>query len=252
MILNKVTIVGAGLIGSSIGRGLAEHVGSIHYIDHDRGSDTDFKDADLIVIATPVLTIPEIFKRAKSYLTEHTLLMDVGSTKTFVLEQAKIILAEHYSNFVGCHPIAGKETSGFAAGEASLFQNKPVILTPSADTAPEAFNTIKTLWTALGAEVTEMKAEAHDLAFAKYSHLANLLSFILKHQEEHSPQLSTRLQPPSFKDMTRLSASSRVMWWDICQSNHTAILEALSQFEQDFSRLKKAIEEKDKNIFLKF
>ena len=250
--LHKVVIVGAGLIGSSIGRGLAGHVKAIHYIDQGRGSDADFKDADLIVIATPVLAIPEIFKRAKPYLTRHTLVVDVGSTKAFVLEQAKAVLGEYYSNFVGCHPIAGKEVSGFAAGEAGLFKNKPVIITPSSDTAPDALNKIKTLWAALGAEVIEMTAEAHDLAFAKYSHLSNLLSFLLKRQAQTEPHLPQELLPPSFTGMTRLAASSPVMWRDICLTNQTAILDVLRQFEEDLVALKAIIAAGDGDDILKF
>ena len=249
----KVTIIGAGLIGSSVGRGLAAQGVAVHYVDVDRGQLSDVDGAGLVVLATPVLVMPEVLRQILPFLAPTTILMDVASTKSFIIEQAQIILGQaRCQYFVGSHPIAGKETSGFAAGEAGLFTGKPVIVTPMPNTNPSALAQVKQLWESLGAHLYEMSPENHDLAFGKYSHLSNILSFLLQQQEAYAPTLPAELLPPSFKEMTRLAQSSPEMWRDICLSNREAIVKNLEAFIRDTTAFRTLLAIGDPKALLQF
>lgn len=263
--MRSALIIGAGLMGGSLALGLKNKAGFERVLMMDTipqpalwktagflaGSLQDLPSVDLLVLATPVKAIAPILTEAVSHLTPHTFIMDLASTKSQLIETVRPILAAQLSRFVPAHPICGKETSGFRAAERDLFQDKPVILTPLPnETDEKALTRIKTLWQNLGARIYEMTPEAHDQAYAKYSHLSNLLSFLLKKQDATPPQLPANLLPPSFETMTRLAHSSPVMWRDICLSNPRFILEALSQFEGDLQQLKHLIQEGDEATLL--
>ncbi len=246
---NNVIIIGKGLVGGSIGKRLALHKCQVNYIDLEEGNYSAIPSADLIVIATPVLSIPTILKKC---INSQAIIMDVASTKTFVLEQAKSILGVGFARFVGTHPIAGKEISGFVAADANLFVGKPVVLTPSDETNKEALIAVKKIWQLLGAHIYEMTATEHDLAFAKYSHLSNIVSFLLQHQSMNPPLLAQELLPPSFKDMTRLAASDPAMWRDICLSNQEAILANLNSFIAEAIQFQTFLQQKNSEALLAF
>lgn len=247
---DTVIIIGAGLIGSSMAYDLKTKVlaSKIIFIDKDKssypqiiaqgfeiGTYSDVAAADLVILATPVLTITEILQAISPFLTHKTIVTDVASTKAELVSAAAALLAEHFGQFVPAHPIAGKETSGFAAGESGLFTGKPVILTPVAATSLSACQKVEDLWQAIGAEVFVMTPQEHDQCFAKYSHLSHILSFLLMAQHKHEPQLPQALLPQSFLEMTRLAGSNPVMWHDICLSNKTVLLGALDTFAADLA-----------------
>ncbi len=257
---NKVIIIGAGLIGGSIGQGLKQYNLAKHiiFIDINRlqdadiqkqgfglGEYTDIPGADLVILAIPILSMAQVLQAIRPLLSAAMIVMDVASTKQHVLSNAEQILGDLFSRFIPTHPIAGKETSGFLASTATLLQDHPVILTPVAATDRAALATISKLWQTLGANTVEMDPATHDQCFAKYSHLANILSFLLMSQARASPHLPPELLPPSFIEMTRLAKSSPVMWHDICLSNRRAILQALEHFEQDLQTLKASLERQD-------
>ncbi len=263
--MKSALIIGAGLMGGSLALALKSKAGFERVLVMDTQPDTalweaagliagtlqDLPMVDLLVLATPIQTMAPILTEAALTLCPHTLIMDLASTKSRLIESVRPILGAHLSRFVPTHPICGKETSGFCAAEATLFQDQPVIVTPLPhETDPEALSQIKQLWQTLGARVFEMSPNEHDAAYGKFSHLSNLLSFLLKKQETTPPQLSGDLLPPSFKAMTHLADSSPVMWRDICLSNPHFILEALSQFEGDLKHLKHLIEVGDKDTLL--
>lgn len=251
----KVIIIGAGLIGSSIGRGLKaaqlaneisfiEENHAVHEIIRNQGfgivTEVEIKNAECVILAIPVLGIPKLLSKLRTVFSPNTLVMDTGSVKEDIVEAAYGI-----QGFVGAHPLAGKEITGFVAGESSLFKNRSVILTPVGATKPKALMQAHALWEALDANVYEMNPETHDLCFAKYSHLTNLLSFVLMAQHGKVPQLPNNLFPPSFIEMTRLAASDPIMWRDICFANREPILQSLDAFEKTFIRLKLLIESQD-------
>ncbi len=258
--MKSAFIIGAGLMGGSLALALKSKAGFERILLMDTELDTtswkaagfnagtfqDLPSVDLLVLATPVQTMPSILEKALSTLRPHTLIMDLASTKSQLIEAVRPILGARFSRFVPAHPICGKETSGFDAAEAALFHEKSVILTPLPhETDPGAVSQIKKLWQTLGARVFEMTPNAHDAAYGKFSHLPNLLSFVLKKQEAIPPQLPADLLPPSFETMTRLAHSSPVMWRDICLTNPRFILEALSQFEGEVQHLKRLIKTGD-------
>lgn len=258
----KVIIIGAGLIGSSIAHSLKQKnlAADIAFIEASKECHPDIeaagfkvvtkaelRQADCVVLAIPVLAIPELLDQIHLIVASDALVMDVGSMKAPIVKAARAI-----PNFIGAHPIAGKETFGFTAGEAGLFDSRAVILTPTEMTHAKALAKAWEFWEALGGIVYEMTPEEHDLCFAKYSHLSNLLSFVLMAQHDKKPQLTSELLPPSFVGMTRLAASSPVMWKDICLTNRDAILQSIEGFEKDLSRLKALIQKQDADGLLKF
>ncbi len=196
--MNKILIFGVGLIGGSIAlsakkSGLASDiVGVGRNQDNlndaiklkliDRTSqelNKDIAEAHIIIIATPVAQFPLILKTIQPHLSSHTIITDVGSTKTSVIESAKQILGSQYSQFIGGHPIAGSEKHGATAAHIDLFKDKNVILTPDQDTSSRAKEVIEALWKNAGAIVSNMSHSDHDKIFSTISHLPHLLAFSL-------------------------------------------------------------------------
>lgn len=216
------------------------------------GTYADIAAADLLILAVPVQQVSVVLKEATAFIHPALCMMDVASTKVEVIKEAEIILGENFAHFIPSHPIAGNEKAGFTAAEAGLFQNQPVVLTPLAMTQPEKLNEIRLLWQALGATVVEMTPTEHDLYFARYSHLPNILSFVLSRQGQYEPRLRQDLLPPSFKSMTRLAKSDAQMWQDICLSNQTAILTMLERFEKDLYDFKTRLQNADSQQILHY
>ena len=252
-----VMIVGYGLIGGSLALdikrlALADRV--IHYdpAAADSAPLSAVADADLVVFATPVEVIPGVVTACRSYLKNHTILMDVASTKSKLIEYLKPILAQQISQFVFAHPIAGKAKSGFAEAEAGLFSSKPVIITPLAETNPDILKQVCQMWEAMGAAVTIMSPSEHDAFYGRYSHLSNLLAYVLKMQLNERDQPYLHLLPPSFKAMTRLAESSPEMWRDICISNQAEILKAIHSFQAELNQLESLIQKADSKELLHY
>ena len=264
--MNKILIFGVGLIGGSIAlsakkSGLASDiVGVGRNQDNlkdaiklkliDRTSQDlkkDIAEAHIIIIATPVAQFPSILNTIKPHLSSQTIITDVGSTKTDVIESAKQILGSHYSQFIGGHPIAGSEKHGAVAAHIDLFKNKNVILTPDQETSLEAKEKIGTLWKNAGAIVSNMSHSDHDKIFSTISHLPHLLAFSLVDmitQRTNANEL-LKFAASGFKDFTRIAASSPEMWKDITLANKKFILEDIKHFENQIKLLKEAIEHKD-------
>jgi prephenate dehydrogenase len=175
------------------------------------------------------------------------LLMDVGSTKRDVVDAARRVLREKVAGFVPAHPVAGKERAGVEHAEAQLFDGRPVILTPCNQTAVDRVEQARALWTALGAEVRVMTAEAHDAAFAAVSHLPHLLSFAFFAGILHQPQARDflALAGPGFRDFTRIAAGDPAMWRDILMANREEVLRQSGQFRAALSGLEQLLKSGD-------
>ncbi|MSQ80536.1 MAG: prephenate dehydrogenase/arogenate dehydrogenase family protein [Candidatus Methylopumilus sp.] len=264
--MNKILIFGVGLIGGSIalaakksafasdvvgvGRNKDNLYDAIKLKLIDRISDDlkkDIAEAHIIVIASPVAQFPSILKTIQPHLSSHTIITDVGSTKTDVIKSAKEILGLQYSQFIGGHPIAGSEKHGAISAHIDLFKNKNVILTPDEDTSSQAKETIETLWKNAGAVVSNMSYVDHDKIFSTISHLPHLLAFSLVDmitQRANANEL-LKFAASGFKDFTRIAASSPEMWKDITLANKKFILEDIKHFENEIKLLKEAIEHED-------
>jgi prephenate dehydrogenase len=272
MQLNKVLIFGVGLIGGSLALALKKAGAVAHIVGVGRSQDsldkalslgvideaqTDIakamQGADVVVIATPVAQTPEILAAIAPHLQADTVITDAGSTKSdiaaYVATAAKHFTPALLNQFIGGHPIAGAEKSGVSAAKADLFTGKNVILTPNEHTSTQALSKVRSLWEATGANVSEMRAEAHDRIFAAVSHLPHLLAFALVDDlanRQNSQQLFD-FAASGFRDFTRIAGSSPEMWRDISLANREALLSELEAYQAELKLLQKLLENSDKN-----
>ncbi len=188
--------------------------------------------SDIVLMAVPVSATEATFKAIRHLVEPGMLLMDVGSTKRDVVDAARRVLKERVVSFVPAHPIAGKEVSGVAHADASLYVGRQVILTPLPQTAPELVQKATDAWAAIGSQVLKMTAENHDAAFAAVSHLPHLLSFAFFSAVAKQPSgrdfLS--LAGPGFRDFTRIAASDPTVWRDILMANREEVLKQSQRF----------------------
>lgn len=190
--------------------------------------------SDIVLIAVPVAAIEGTFKAIKHMITPDMLIMDVGSTKTDVVDSAQRVLGSLVGSFVPAHPIAGKEVSGVENADVNLYNGRQVIFTPIGRTLTAQLSRAESVWTALGCNVQSMSPEAHDAAFAAVSHLPHLLAFAMMNsigaQKNADDFLS--LAGSGFRDFTRIAASDPEMWHDIFIANRTQLLAQIDTFKQ--------------------
>ncbi|MDE2117680.1 MAG: prephenate dehydrogenase/arogenate dehydrogenase family protein, partial [Betaproteobacteria bacterium] len=262
----KIVIFGVGLIGGSFalalrkagtvrevvgfGRSAAtlEQARQLDILDRIGGEVAhEVHDADLILLATPVAQMAEIFAHIAPHLGKHTLITDGGSTKCDVVEAARRHLGAKVAQFVPAHPIAGAEKSGAAAAQADLYQGKKVVLTPLPENSDEAVAQARKAWEASGAIVSELTPQQHDQVFAAVSHLPHLLSFALVHDlaQRDNRDLLLSFAASGFRDFTRIAASSPEMWRDISLANRDALLRELKQYADELYALYRALENND-------
>ncbi len=264
--MKKLVIFGVGLIGGSLALALRRTGSPSHIVGIGRSTDnlqsainlgvidhaeTDIakalKDADIVVIATPVAQTPNILHAIKPHLDANTVITDAGSTKTDVVKAAESILGEQASQFIAGHPIAGAEKSGVTAARADLFDGKNVVLTPTHQTSSVAIRAVRQLWQDTGAKVSEMSAAQHDGIFAAVSHLPHLLAFALVDElasRDNAKQLFD-FAASGFRDFTRIAGSSPEMWRDISLANREALLNELSAYQAEIGRMKALLENHD-------
>ncbi|MGJ7485167.1 prephenate dehydrogenase [Variovorax sp. LT2P21] len=212
--------------------------------------------ADLVLVAVPVAASEATFKAIRHGVSSDTLVMDVGSTKGDVIEAARRGLQTQFASFVPAHPIAGKEVAGVEHAEASLFDGRQVILTPTKTTLRSNVQRATQLWTAIGAQVLTMTPQEHDSAFAAVSHLPHLLAFAFINGIAEQPDGARLLERggTGFRDFSRIAASDPAVWRDILLANREQVLlqsqafrKTLMQFEAllaagDAQALEEAIE----------
>lgn len=268
IILNKLVIIGVGLIGGSFAlalrrASLVEHIvgigrsrenllrakelGVIDEIANDLQE--AIKDADLVLLAVPVGQIGKTIAQISLYLESKTIVTDVGSTKQDVIIAARSFLAHNLRNFVPSHPIAGTELSGVNAVNANLFHHKHLILTPLEETSVDAIHYITRLWQSCGARISQMQASQHDEIFATMSHLPHILAFTLMNHvctiAKGSPSNLLRFAGTSFLDFTRIASSSPEMWRDICLTNQASLLCQIDAYQDELAALRKMLANND-------
>ena len=264
---DQISIIGCGLIGSSIFKGLKK-VGSIKKIityDNDKSvneiikkdklSDEIFKSAgdavknsDLIIIATPISSFENVLNSIKDNLKTGSILTDTCSVKTGV---SKIFEKINLKNSVCIpgHPVAGIENSGPKAGFADLFKNKWTILTPSKSTDENTIQKVSNFWESLGSKVKIMSDEDHDKILTFTSHLPHVVAYnIVKTSMSHDEEIKDdiiKYSAGGLRDFTRIAASDPIMWRDIFIDNSALIIQAIDKFIKNLDEFKKAISEKD-------
>ncbi len=262
-LFNKIAILGLGLIGASVAKGLKERnqVVQIAGYDCDASSveqalqnnlvdnasnrlSVVVENADLILFAVPIQALESLLQGIKPHLSEHCILTDVSSVKGEVAHKVKQILGADFNQFVLGHPIAGSELSGVSAADGHLFMRHKVILTPEAHTYKPAVAKVKRMWQILGSEVEIMDVNQHDQILAATSHLPHLLAYALVDSlaRQDESQEIFHYAAGGFRDFTRIAASSPIMWRDVFATNKTQLLGVLDQFLQDVQHLRNLIE----------
>ena len=264
-----VSIVGLGLIGGSIGLALRkgrkpsweivgysrhqETVAKALSLGAIERSTTSLKDAvrqaDLVVIATPVLTVKEILSEMAPHLRSPCIVTDTASTKVQVMKWAEAILPPTVS-FIGGHPMAGKETYGIQAAEAELFRGCTYCLTSSPSTSQESVDTVTMMVKKLGAIPLFIDAEEHDRLVAGISHLPMLLSAALVSlttKDSSWPKMS-KLAGSGYHDLTRLASGNPEVNAHICLSNREAIVAWIDKFSEELERYRELVANGDKRL----
>ena len=260
--IERMCIIGVGLIGGSLARALREAgvcrevVGSGRNPVHlqqavDLGVidrfDTDparaVAGADMVLVAVPLGAMESVFESIRDHLAENAVLTDVGSAKGSVIEAAQRAFGALPGNFVPGHPIAGTEQSGVGASFAGLYRDRRVILTPADTTDPVATARVRAMWEAAGAYVTEMTAVHHDAVLAATSHLPHVLAYTLVDSLARLGDQDEIFEYAAggFRDFTRIASSDPVMWRDICLANGDAIELLIEHFIEDLRALKGAV-----------
>lgn len=268
MLIERLAIIGLGLIGGSLARALRRpgqgQAGHISAFDRDEAAlqqalaagviddyAPDLKaavaDADVVVLATPPAATAKLLAEAGAALKPGAILSDVGSVKGRLAVAARVALGPRLPRFVPGHPIAGTEQSGLAASFAELFDGRRVILTPLPETADEARQSIAAMWRAAGAEVVTMAAGEHDRILAASSHLPHLLAYALVDCLAQRPECDAIFNAAAggFADFTRIASSNPELWHDICFANRAALLANLADFARHLERTRQAIEDED-------
>lgn len=264
--IGKLAVIGVGLIGGSFALALREArvakrivgVGrtrknldaAIEFGIIDEGS-TDaaeaVRDADLVLIATPVGQMPEVMAQIAPALGARTVITDGGSTKQDVIAYARRFLHDHFERFVPSHPIAGTEKSGAGAAFAELYRDRNVILAPQPETSAWALEVVRRAWEACGAHTLELEAARHDEIFAAVSHLPHIVAFALVSMLARRDDAATLLAHSGggLRDTVRIAGSSPEMWRDICMANRDALIELLDDYVEELELARGALESGD-------
>lgn len=266
MTIERVAIIGLGLLGGSVGLAIAEHLPEVETTGYDadpavrarageRGlvgtvSETAHEAvaaADLVLFCVPVGAMARAAAAIADHLPEHAIVSDVGSSKQSVMDALREALPGRI--VIPAHPVAGTEQSGPDAGFASLFRHRWCILTPPADADPTAVAALTRFWEALGAKIEIMDAAHHDLVLAVTSHIPHLIAYTIVETasdlEEVTRSEVIKYSAGGFRDFTRIAASDPTMWRDVFLSNRDAVLEMLGRFNEDLTALQRAIRRGD-------
>ncbi|WP_428031948.1 prephenate/arogenate dehydrogenase family protein [Ancylobacter sp.] len=262
-LVGRLTVIGIGLIGSSIlraakARGLAgtlvaydgeaavrERAGALGLADRVAETPAQAVDgADIIILCVPVGAMGAVAEAIAPHVKAGAIVSDVGSVKGAVVTALRAHLPGNV-HIVPGHPVAGTEYSGPDAGFATLFKNRWSILTPPEGTDEDAVARLVALWTAMGANVETMTPEHHDLVLAITSHVPHLIAYNIvgtaADLEEVTQSEVIKYSAGGFRDFTRIAASDPTMWRDVFLNNREAVIEVLGRFTEDLIALQRAI-----------
>ena len=266
MRIERLAIIGVGLIGGSLARALraagvvgeivgcgrslanlerARALGVVDHITHDPAEAV--RGADMVFLAVPLGAMRGALAAMRDSLDPEAIITDGGSVKCSVIEDARAVFGAVPPRLVPGHPIAGTEHSGVEASFAELYRERRVILTPLPETDPDALARVTAMWQACGAEVTEMSVAHHDEVLAATSHLPHMLAFglvdALARMRENDEIF--RYAAGGFRDFTRIASSNPVMWRDICLANREALSAMLARFSIELTDLAESIRRAD-------
>ncbi|RLB00893.1 MAG: hypothetical protein DRG37_01325 [Deltaproteobacteria bacterium] len=250
----KIGIVGLGLIGSSIARAVVsrEEISGVVAIDSNRSSIEAAKsekvideggvdlsllrDSDLVILALPVKTALKVAPKVVKYLKDGSILTDTGSTKVSIVK----LIQPLWPRYVGSHPIAGKERSGYVSGESSILDGTTCVITPTSSTDRSCIEVVRRFWGLCGANTVLMSPASHDAVMAVISHIPHLLSFGYMHIIERAG-IPRTLIGKGLKDFTRIAASDPDVWKDIFFDNKDNIIPLINEYIKELERLRSYI-----------
>jgi prephenate dehydrogenase len=258
-VIQRLAVVGLGLLGGSAAKaarahrlaheivGIGRDAGRLQPALHDGTLDRATTDlaagvagADFVLLAVPVLAIERLLPPVARAAAPGAVVTDVGSTKARIVRAAAGVGGRPGWHFVGAHPMAGSEKSGYAVARADLFDGATVIVTPSESTEPRAVKAVTQFWEALGARVTTLDPEAHDRAVAAVSHLPHLVACALVEAVARFEPAALEVAARGFKDTTRIAAADADVWSEIFLANREAVAASLAAFRgalDDLERL---------------
>jgi prephenate dehydrogenase len=270
--INRLSVIGVGLIGGSLALALkragfvkevvgcsrrephlqqAVDLGVIEHYEMDMAKAV--KGADLVFLSVPLGAMQAVMKAIKPGLAKDTVITDGGSAKGCIVEDARAAFGALPPGLVPGHPIAGTEKSGVEAAFPDLYQDCRVIITPLETSAPEAVAMVQAMWEATGAHVERMNVEHHDEVLAATSHLPHMLAFSLVDSLARMKDNDEifRYAAGGFRDFTRIASSDPVMWRDICIHNREALVKMMQRYKDDLNEIELAIGEGDGDLLLK-
>ena len=258
--------IGFGLIGGSIAKALKHRGANIRVLVYSRRHNPDlvtgvkegiindlvyeiddaFSSCDIVFLCAPVQTNISILPKLSEYISPECIITDVGSVKGEICRAAATYGLS--SRFIGGHPMAGSEKTGYLNSSASLLENAYYLLTPSEDNSPDDIQTMKELVTLTGANCVILPYDKHDEITAAISHVPHLIAVALVNlvrAHDDDEQTMKKFAAGGFRDITRIASSSPKMWEDICMSNPDAINSLLAEFEQLIAAYRKQISASD-------
>lgn len=268
---STLLVIGLGLLGGSVLQAARGANLYAHYLGYDDmpevvtnakqlgivdnvpdGLGALAQQADLIVIAVPVLAFSDVFQQLEQANALGRYITDVASVKAPIVKAARQAAGAASALFVPAHPITGSEQSGLGAAHAELFKAHKVIITPHKDNDNAALAYVSEFWAALGAEVVTMDAETHDNILANTSHLPHVLAYVLVNTLLAQPNVDNLFEfaAGGFRDFSRIASSDPIMWHDILLANKDAVLAAIDEFENNLQATRRVIEQGDGNALL--
>ena len=272
--INKLVVIGIGLIGGSLAAGLkkrgicSEIIGieiqestcqqavALGVVDRAftslKNIAHELTAGDIIFISVPTLAVKSVLQEIKDVVSTNVIITDGASVKGNVQTAAEEVFGEVPARFVLGHPIAGSEKSGVTAANPDLYENHRCILTPLATTDSRHLDTVTRMWQAVGSEVLTMPVLEHDEVLGATSHLPHAIAYSLVDTLAHdinNPNIF-RYAAGGFRDFTRIASSDPIMWHDIMRANKSGVLHAMDLFIANLTRLRTSIENEDSQYML--
>lgn len=262
--IERLAVVGLGLLGGSVAKaararrlarevvGIGRDAGRLEPARKEGVIDRATTDlaagldgADMVLLAVPVITIERLLPAVAENVATEAVVTDVGSTKAAIVRKAEHLAGRHPFRFVGSHPMAGSERSGYAVAREDLFQGAKVIVTPTDATDARGVKDVAAFWEAMGARVSMLDPLTHDRVVAAISHLPHLVAYALVDGAQRFEPTALDFAARGFRDTTRIAASDPVVWQEIFAANRTPLLASLASFRGAVTELERLVEAGD-------
>ncbi len=273
MQFRKITIVGVGLLGGSVGlavrrHGLAKEIAG--YVRSEKGvadceqyGATDYtttdllaavSNADLVILGTPLAQMRALTEQLLPGLKPGAIVTDVGSVKADVVRELEPLVKKAGAHFIGSHPMAGGEKTGVAAARGNLFEKAICVLTPTKKSPAGAVRKLEQFWKLLGARILKLDAAQHDMLVGRSSHLPHVVAAALAGLvlDPKQPKQQAALCATGFRDTTRVASGSPEMWRDITLANRKNIARSVDAYLAELKKFQTAVKASDAKAIEKF